>query len=101
MKLLIITAVAQFQHEVSRLLKEAKIDSFSSSGIDGYKESTLQLINSGWFVGERGGVRSHLFFSFTEEEKVEKLMQLIKAFNEKLETDNPVKMVVVPIEKYI
>jgi hypothetical protein len=42
-----------------------------------------------------------LFFSFTEEGNIDLLFKLIAEFNTQLETNNPVKAVVVPIEKYI
>ncbi len=101
MKLLIVTAAAQFQHELSGLLRKANIENFSGSGIDGYKNSSSLLRTSSWFPGERGGVESHLFFAFTTEEKIDTLVQLVKTFNENMETNNPIKMVVVPIEKYV
>ena len=101
MKLLIVTAVAQFRDQVYELFKKANIESFSGSGIDGYKNSQALLKTSSWFPGEVGGVGSHLFFAFTSEEKVDRLLQLVINFNQDLETDNPLKMVVLPVEKYV
>ncbi|MCB0446474.1 MAG: hypothetical protein KDD03_03000 [Gelidibacter sp.] len=101
MKLIIVTAVEQFQKDVLKLFKKAQIESFSSSEIDGYKDATSLLMTSSWFPSEKGGNESSLFFSFTEEEKIETLFGFIKEFNNALETNNPIKAVVVPIEKYI
>lgn len=101
MKLLVVTVVEQFEADVLRLFKEAKIESFSESQVDGYKNSAPLLMTSSWFPSEKGGVKSSLFFSFTEEKKIEVIIGLIKAFNETLETNNPIKAVVVPIEQYI
>ena len=101
MKLLIVTAVAQFRDQVHELFKKANIESFSGSGIDGYKSSPALLKTSSWFRGEVGGVESHLFFAFTSEEKVSRLLQMLTDFNKDLETDNPLKMVVLPVEKYV
>ena len=61
MKLLIVTAVAQFRDQVHELFKKANIESFSGSGIDGYKSSPALLKTSSWFPGEVGGVESQLF----------------------------------------
>lgn len=101
MKLVIVTVVQEFHNEALKLFKKAKIESFSSSDIDGYKEAPTLMSTMSWFPSEKGGSESHLFFSFTEEEKIDQLFELIKAFNSNLDTNNPIKGVVVPIEKFI
>ena len=101
MKLIIVTAVEQFQKNVLQLFKKANIENFSSSDIDGYKNGASILMASNWFSGEKFGNESHLFFSFTEAENIDTLFHLIEAFNSQLETNNPIKAVVVPIEKFI
>jgi len=102
MKLLIITVVEEFQDEVLQLLKDSKIDRFSESNIEGFKnDSPSILMTSNWFPSEKAGSNSSLLFSFTEEEKIDNLFKLIEVFNNNLETNNPIKAVVVPIEKYI
>lgn len=101
MKLLIVTIVDEFQHEAMRLFKESHIDRFSGSEIDGFKELPSLLMNSSWFPKEKGGAESTMFFSFTEEEKIDAFLELAKEFNETLETDNPIRAIVVPIEKFI
>lgn len=101
MKLLIVTVVEEFEKEILRLFKEANIESFSSSDIDGYKNPTSMVRTSSWFPSEKSGVESSLFFSFTENENIDRLFALIKKFNTSLETNNPIKAVVVPIEKSI
>lgn len=100
-KLVIVTAVEQFGKDVLQLFKKAGIESFSGSGIDGYKTSSPLLMTQSWFPGERGGNESHLYFSFTDEAHIDTLFSLIEGFNLNLETDNPVKAIVVPIERWI
>ncbi|WP_339896225.1 hypothetical protein [uncultured Algibacter sp.] len=101
MKLVIVTAVEEFQKEVLKLFKNANIESFSKSEIDGYKNRNPLLMSSNWFASEKGGNESIMFFSFTEYDNIENLFLLIKEFNKKLETNNPLKAAVVPIEKFI
>ena len=101
MKLVIVTAVEEFQKDVLKLFKKANIENFSSSDIDGYKNGSSILMASNWFSGEKGGNESSLFFSFTDEEHIDDLFNLIKEFNSNLETNNPLKAIVVPIEKFI
>lgn len=101
MKLVIVTAVEEFQKDVFKLFKKAPIENFSSSGIDGFKNGASIAIASSWFSGEKAGNGSHLFFSFTDDQHIDALFSLIKDFNANLETNNPIKAVVVPIEKWI
>lgn len=100
MKLLIVTVVEQFEKDVLRLFKTANIESFSGSDIDGYKNPTA-MVRAAWFPGQKSGVESGLFFSFTEDENIDILFAEIKKFNENLETNNPIRAVVVPIERAI
>ena len=65
MKLVIVTAVEEFQNEVLKLFKSANIDSFSASDIDGYKNIPNLLATSSWFPSVKGGSESHMFFSFS------------------------------------
>jgi hypothetical protein len=101
MKLLIVTVVEEFAKETLKLFKKANIESFSGSDIDGYKNPAQVLMASNWFPSEKGGVESAMFFSFTTEENIDILFQLISEFNNNLETNNPIRAAVVPIEKYI
>ncbi len=101
MKLVLVTVVEEFQSDVLKLFKKAEIESFSSSEIDGYKHSTSLLRTASWFPSLKGGAESSLFFSFTDDNHIDTLFELIKEFNKNLETNNPMKAVVVPIEKFI
>jgi hypothetical protein len=101
MKLVIVTSVEEFQKDVLKLFKNANIENFSSSDIDGYKNGSSILMASSWFSGQKSGNESMLFFSFTEDENIDALFNLIEEFNTKLETNNPIKAIVVPIEKFI
>lgn len=101
MKLVIVTSVEEFQNDVLKLFKKAQIENFSSSDIDGYEVGANLLMASNWFPGEKSGNESRLFFSFTEDKHIDALFHLIKEFNTNLETNNPIKAIVVPIEKFI
>ena len=101
MKLVIVTAVEEFNKEVLKLFKKANIKNFSTSEIVGYKNESSLLTASNWFSVEKSGNESRLFFSFTEDELIDDLFNLIKEFNSNIETNNPIKAIVVPIEKHI
>jgi hypothetical protein len=101
MKLVIVTAVEDFNKDVQKLFKSAEIENFSTSDIDGYKTSPSVFRATNWFGGEKSGAESNMFFSFTKAEKIDNLFNLIKEFNQTIETNNPIKAIVVPIEKFI
>ena len=101
MKLVLVTTVEEFHKDVIKLFKKAGIESFSESEIDGYKTNNGLLLSTNWFGSEKAGNESLMFFSFTDEKLIAILFELIKEFNSKLETNNPIRAVVVPIEKHI
>ncbi|MEM0517214.1 MULTISPECIES: hypothetical protein [Aequorivita] len=101
MKLLIVTVVDEFQKEVLQLFKQANIESYSGSDIEGYKNASSFMMNANWFPSQKSGADSSLFFSFTEDKKIDVFFSLVIQFNESLETNNPIHAVVVPIERSV
>ncbi len=101
MKLVMVTAVEQFHDDIMQLFKEADIRNFSESDIEGYKKAPTLLSSSNWFAAERSGTDSIMLFSFTEKEKIDKLFDLLENFNANMETNNPIKAVVLPIERHL
>ena len=101
MKLVIVPTVDEYKKNVIKLFKSAGIENFSESDIEGFKTSKSGSLASNWFASERSGADSEMFFSFAEAHKVDELFNLIKEFNANLESNNPIKAVVVPVEKYI
>ena len=99
MKLVLVTSVNAFHKDVVKLFKKAGIESFSESDIDGHKNGSSLVMTNTWFPSEKGGNESSMFFSFTEEDSIDKLFKLLKEFNENLETNNPIKAIVLPIER--
>lgn len=101
MKLIIVTTAEEFKSEVLKLFKNAQIENLSTSPIGGYKNKANLLSASNWFTGLDSGTKSCMFFSFTDDEHIDILFRLVEEFNSTLETNNPVKAVVVPIERFI
>ena len=101
MKLVIVTAVDDYQEDVFQLFKNAEIDNFSESDIEGYKTTKSSPMSSNWFGTKKNSADSEMFFSFSEDKKIDVLFSLIKTFNQNLKSNNPIRAVVVPIEKYI
>jgi len=96
-----VTSVEDFHNDILQLFNKAGIKNFSESGIDGYKNVPAILSSSNWFGAQKNATNSILIFSFTKAEKIDKLFLLLEEFNQKLETNNPIKAVVLPIEKHL
>lgn len=101
MKMIIVTTVEEYKSQVFKLFKQAGVDNFSESDIDGYKSAAPLMYTSSWFPSEKGGAASNMIFSFTEEKKVTELFKLIKQFNEESETTNPIRAIELPIERTV
>ncbi|TVZ28434.1 hypothetical protein JM83_3563 [Gillisia sp. Hel_I_86] len=101
MKLLIVTFVKEFQKDVLQLLKKANIHNYSGSDIEGFKNASPFMMNSSWFPSEKGGEDSIMFFSFTEEREIDDFFKLVVEYNKKVNTNNPIHAIVVPIERSI
>ena len=101
MKLVLVTAVNEFQKDVLKIFKKANIENFSRADIDGYKNAPSLLMGSNWFSAGKSGNESILVFSFTNKEKIDDLFSIIEKFNNIVETNNPIKAIVVPVEKFI
>ncbi len=101
MKLLIITSVKEYEKETVRLFKKAGITAFSNAEINGFKTTDTENLISNWFSSTTDNVRSILFFTFTEKEKIDFMLVEIKTFNASMESENPLRAIVLPIENFI
>ncbi|WP_111709330.1 hypothetical protein [Lutibacter citreus] len=101
MKLLLITSVLEFEKEVCKLFKKAEVIVYSTSEIQGHKFFKGNDIQTNWFSAQQDTVNSKLYFSFTSEEKIDTIFKGVKEFNAEKSDSNPIKAIVLDIEKYI
>ena len=99
MKLLLITAVKEFENEIKQLLKKASVQSFSYHEVKGFKNSTGEAVESNWFGSEMNETDSVLFYAFTAKEKVDALYELVEYFNMEQESLSHIHIAVLNIEK--
>jgi hypothetical protein len=99
MKLLLITAVKEFEKEIKQLLKKASVESFSYQEVKGFKNSTGEAVESNWFGSEMNETDSILFYAFTAKEKVDALYELVEYFNIEQESVSNIHIAVLNIEK--
>ena len=99
MKLLLITAVAEFSKEVKDILKKTNVKAYSYKDVTGYRNASDEAIGSNWFGTEMNENDSVLFYAFVPSENVDQVCDTIKAFNSKQETLSRIHIAVLNIEK--
>lgn len=81
MKLLIITAVSEFETDIKLLLKKAGVQVFSCQKVTGFKDVSNLDIEGNWFAGEMISTDSILCYAFATKENVDRILALVEAFN--------------------
>lgn len=99
MKLLIITAVAEFDKDAKQILKKADVKTFTYKEVKGHRDHSSDIIEGNWFAGEITETESTLFYVFIKKEKVDTVFDLVEEFNKKQETISKIHIAVLNIEK--
>ncbi|WP_333876764.1 hypothetical protein [Flavobacterium sp.] len=99
MKLLIITAIAEFEKDIKKLLKNAEVVTFSYRDVTSYKDVSEEFIETNWFASEMNETESLLFYAFVKKENVDLLFQWVADFNAKQTTKAHVQVAVLHVEK--
>jgi hypothetical protein len=100
MKLLIITSIKECQDKIASIFKETGIEVFSVSEIAGFKEGSSESLTHSWFGIGGDSYNSIMLFSFTQKEKAEKVLELIKEYNEKEKADFPIRGFILAVEQF-
>jgi len=99
MKLVIITAIKEFEKDIKLQLKEAEVKNFSFGEVIGYRDSTEESIESNWFSSEMNQTESIVFYAFVKKENVDLLFNLVNNFNDNQKTVSKIHVAVLNIEK--
>ncbi len=99
MKLLLITAVAEFENEVKQILKKAQVKTFSYREVTGYRNTSEDAIESNWFGSEMNENESIMFYAFVPKENVDMVFSAISEFNSNQETLSHIHSAILNIEK--
>lgn len=100
MKLVLITAIAEFEKDVKKMLKEAKVKSYSYRDVKGFRDASEESMESNWFGSEMNETDSVVFYAFILQQNLDMLFDEVAAFNKKQETISKVHLAVFGIEKY-
>jgi len=101
MKFLIVTLVKEYEKDVLHLFKKAQITSFSDVDINGFHSKSIENLVDNWFSGDANKVRSTMFFTFTQKEKIDLLLKEIKTFNSQEGLSNPLRAIVLNVSQFI
>ena len=99
MKLLLITAVAEFGKEVKQILKKGNVKTYSYKEVTGYRNASEDALGSNWFGTEMNENESIMFYAFVEKENVDIVCSAITEFNAKQETLSHIHSAIINIEK--
>jgi len=84
MKLLIILSIEEYNDAVRKILNRQKVPVYSETNIHGFHVEKEDVDLSSWFSGDKAGIYSKLFFSFQDENCVDRIFKEVKNFNEKM-----------------
>jgi len=99
MKLLLITAIAEFGKEVKQILKNAQVKNYSYQEVVGYRNTTQDALNSNWFGTEMNENESIMFYAFVEKENVDSVCDAVTEFNSKQQSQSHIHTAILNIEK--
>jgi nitrogen regulatory protein PII len=100
MKLVLITAIAEFEKDVKKMLKDAKVKSYSYRDVKGFRDSSEENVESNWFGSEMNETDSVVFYAFILQQNLDALFDEVTEFNKKLESISKVHLAVFAVEKY-
>ena len=99
MKLLLITAVREFEKDIKQILKKAQVKSFSYKDVKGFKDNSEDDLESNWFATNMQETESVLFYAFVKEDKVDGLFDMVKEFNTDQVSKSHIHVAVLSIER--
>ena len=99
MKLLIITALAAFDTDIKKMLKEADVKTFTYKEVKGYKDTSEDDFESNWFASELNENESILYYAFVENGNVDSLFEKVKEYNAHQKSLSKIHVASINIEK--
>lgn len=99
MKLIIVTAIKEFEKEIKQILSKSNINSFNYGNVSGYRDSSNDAVKENWFASEMNEVGSIIFHVIATKEKADKVFEIIEIFNEKQKTISKIHISIIELEK--
>lgn len=99
MKLLLITAIKEFENEVKNILAKSGTKSFTYNSVKGYKNGSESSVANNWFASSYAETDSLLFTVFVPEENTPLILKKIEEFNAEQETLSKVHIALIALEQ--
>lgn len=100
MKLVFITAIAEFEKEIQKILKDSKVISYTYQNVKGYRDNTEESIENNWFATERNAVESIQFYVYIAKDTIDSLFHNISEFNHNQDSISKIHIACLAIERY-
>ena len=99
MKLITLLAIEIYKEDIINILKKAGVMTFSYSKITGYRDNTIEALNSNWFGTEMNESESVFFLAFVQESMVDKVFELTNSFNDAQSSTSHIHIASISVEK--
>lgn len=99
MKLLLITAIKEFESEVKNILVKSGVKSFSYNAVKGFKNDAQSNVVDNWFASSYAETDSLLFTVFLPAENMPFIIKKIDHFNAGQETLSKVHIALINLEQ--
>jgi hypothetical protein len=100
MKLVLITAIAEFEKDVKKILKAAQVKSYSYKDVKGFRDASEEGVETNWFGTELNETESIVFYAFIVQQNLDALFEEVSIFNAQQKTVSKVHLAVFSVEKY-
>ena len=99
MKLLLITAITEFEKDVKNILIKSGAKSFTYHEVQGFKNEKNSNVLENWFASSYSETESLLFTVFVSAENSVQILEKIKEFNGKQETLSNIHIALIALEQ--
>lgn len=96
--MLVVTSIKEDMQAVTHILEKAEISVFSVSETIGHKAAHHDYLLENWFGKGNEQTDALFFFSFTENQKADTVLQQVIVFNEGKKNLFPIRAFVLPVE---
>ena len=101
MKLLVITSLKEYRQKAAQILEQAQIAVFSITDTIGIKDFQDANLLDSWFSKGDEQFDSIFIFSFTDDDKADRVLDLVRKYNTEHDTGFPMRAFIVPVDKSV
>ncbi|RXR21707.1 hypothetical protein [Flavobacterium stagni] len=101
MKLILITAISDYQKAIQDVLKKIGVKHYSFHEVHGYTQPAKEGLESNWFGSESATTDSVLFHIFLEDSQCDALTEAVQTLNATLDSVSKVHVISLKIENHV